>query len=98
MNVLLNACQATPAGGAVALEVMSEDGRVAFVVDDDGAGISDAVAARAMEPFFSTKRDEGGSGLGLTIAREIVGHHGGTLTLAKREGRAGTQAKIRLAT
>jgi two-component system, NtrC family, sensor kinase len=94
VNVLLNACQATRAGGHVSLDVRAEDGRVLFVVDDDGVGIPDAVAARASDPFFSTKRAEGGSGLGLTIAREIVKHHGGDLEVARRQGLPGTRAKI----
>jgi signal transduction histidine kinase len=98
VNVLLNACQATPAGAEVRLHVSSSADRVLFVVDDDGAGIPDDVAQRATEPFFSTKREEGGSGLGLTIAREIVSHHAGTLTLAKRDGTRGTRATIAVAT
>jgi len=95
--VLLNACQATPAGGAVRLHVSASADRVHFVVEDDGAGVSDETALRATEPFFSTKRDEGGSGLGLTIAREIVSHHAGTLTLARREDAHGTRATIDVA-
>lgn len=98
VNVLLNACQATPARGAVSLHVSSRAGRVLFVVDDDGVGISADVAQRATEPFFSTKREDGGSGLGLTIAREIVSHHAGTLTLTRREGAAGTRAVIEVTT
>jgi signal transduction histidine kinase len=98
VNVLLNACQATPKGAEVRLHVSSSSDRVLFVVDDDGAGIPDEVAQRATEPFFSTRREEGGSGLGLTIAREIVSHHSGTLTLAKRDGTRGTRATIAVAT
>ncbi|CAN5916509.1 hypothetical protein BH11MYX4_BH11MYX4_21960 [soil metagenome] len=97
VNVLLNACQATPAGGTVRLQVSATAERVLFVVDDDGAGVSDDVALRATEPFFSTKREEGGSGLGLTIAQEIVSHHAGTLTLARREATRGTRAVIDVA-
>ena len=97
VNVLLNACQATPAGGAVRLHVSASADRVQFVVEDDGAGVSDEAALRATEPFFSTKREEGGSGLGLTIAREIVSHHAGTLTLARRAGTPGTRAVIDVA-
>ena len=94
VNVLLNACQATPKGALVSLEVRAEAGRILFVVVDEGAGIPDAVAERAGEPFFSTKREQGGSGLGLTIAREIVKHHGGELKVARREGTRGTRATI----
>lgn len=97
VNVLLNACQATPAGGSVHLRLSATQRQVLFVVDDDGAGIPDDVAKRATEPFFSTKRDEGGSGLGLTIAREIVSHHAGTLALARRDDASGTRATIAVA-
>ncbi len=94
VNVLLNACEATPRGGAVRLSVQATDGHVRFVVDDDGAGISDETARRATEPFFSTRLQEGGSGLGLTIAREIVNHHSGSLTVEKRREARGTRATI----
>lgn len=97
VNLLLNACQATPAEGHVQAGVSVEDGHVTFSVEDEGPGISDERALRATEPFFSTKREQGGSGLGLTIVREIVSHHGGTFQLARREDRGGTRATIRIA-
>lgn len=98
VNVLLNACEATPRGGHVQLTVTSNEGRVEFVVEDDGRGIPDEVARKATEPFFSTRREEGGSGLGLTIAREIVTHHAGAISLGRREGGKGTRATITIAT
>jgi signal transduction histidine kinase len=94
VNLLLNACHATPAKAKVTLDVHEESGHVVFVVEDEGAGIPDEVASRASEPFFSTRRDQGGSGLGLTIAREIVKHHGGELELVKRADGRGTRATI----
>jgi len=94
VNVLLNACQATPRAGKVSLRVSAAGARVTFAVDDDGVGISDEVLQHATEPFFSTKRDEGGSGLGLTIAREIVNHHAGVLRLTRRVDGPGTHAII----
>lgn len=97
VNVLLNACEATPRGKAVRLTVERAEGDVVFVVDDEGAGISKEIAERAAEPFFSTRRHQGGSGLGLTIAREIVSHHAGKLTLSPRR-RQGTRATIAIAT
>lgn len=95
VNLLLNACEATPREGVVRFSVRASDRGVAFVVDDDGAGIREEVARRATEPFFTTRPTEGGSGLGLTIAREIVNHHAGTLTVVKRE-RGGTRARIEI--
>lgn len=94
VNLLLNACHATPRGGQVTLTVRAEGGSVHFVVEDEGEGIDAQVAARAAEPFFSTRREEGGSGLGLSIAREIVSHHQGTLTLERRTDTHGTRATV----
>ena len=85
VNLLLNACDACSRGGTVDLSVRADSERVAFVVTDDGAGISAGAAARATEPFFTTKAAGQGSGLGLAIANEIVKHHCGTLTLTSRE-------------
>ena len=96
VNVLLNACQATPRGGRVRVRVGREGASVVFIVDDEGPGITAAVAKRATAPFFSTKRDQGGSGLGLTIAREIVSHHGGAIALERRTEHGGTRATISL--
>lgn len=94
VNLLLNACQASSPGGVVTLAVQRRGTRIAFVVEDDGAGIPDAVAGHAVEPFFTTKRGEGGAGLGLTIAREIVKHHNGAISVVRREGGRGTRATI----
>jgi signal transduction histidine kinase len=80
----------------VTVDVRLEDGSVAFVVRDDGAGITAEAAARATEPFFTTKPEGKGTGLGLAITREIVHHHRGTLSVAApRDGR-GTEARITL--
>ncbi len=91
VNLLLNACDACKRGGSVELSVRAASERVAFVVTDDGAGISAEAAARAIEPFFTTKPEGEGTGLGLAIANEIVKHHNGTLTIASR-GTVGTRA------
>ena len=75
---------------------MIHDDRVAFIVTDDGEGISPEAAARATEPFFTTKPEGKGTGLGLAITREIVHHHRGTLTVAARRDARGTEARITL--
>jgi two-component system NtrC family sensor kinase len=97
VNLLLNACDACVRGGHVQLEVCVVHERVALIVLDDGAGISPLAAARATEPFFTTKPDGQGTGLGLAIANEIIKHHHGTLALGPREDRAhGTRAAVEL--
>jgi two-component system NtrC family sensor kinase len=96
VNLLLNACDACEPGGTVDLRILTERQHVAFVVTDDGAGISPDAAARMMDPFFTTKPVGEGSGLGLAIANELVKHHRGSLSIAARQGRRGTRACVEL--
>ena len=96
VNLLLNACDACDPGGNVKLDVTRDDDRVAFVVTDDGKGIAPESAARALEPFFTTKPAGKGTGLGLAITSEIVKHHRGTLAIEPRAGAHGTRARIAL--
>lgn len=94
-NLLLNACDASPRGAVVQLRVSAEAGRARFIVDDEGEGISPETAARAREPFFTTKSGRG-TGLGLAIAQEIVAHHQGTLSLEAHSSGRGTRAMLEL--
>jgi signal transduction histidine kinase len=74
--------------GRVRVRVHAERGDVVVEVEDDGAGVPDAVRERIWEPFFTTKPVGRGTGLGLDIARHIVvEQHGGQLTLDTRPGR-----------
>ena len=93
VNLLLNACEACGPGGQVDICVRATEDRVAFDVVDDGAGISRENAARAAEPFFTTKPEGRGTGLGLAIASEIAKVHRGALAIGPREG-GGTRASI----
>jgi signal transduction histidine kinase len=95
VNLLLNACDACTAGGHVELAVRSDAERVAFVVTDDGVGIPPEDAARATDPFFTTKPAGRGSGLGLAIASEIAKSHRGDLSIAPH-GRRGTRARLEI--
>jgi signal transduction histidine kinase len=96
VNLLLNACDACAGGGRVVLSAFAREGRVAFVVVDDGEGIAAEVAARATEPFFTTKPTGKGTGLGLAIANEIAKHHRGAFALAPRGNGKGTEARIEI--
>jgi signal transduction histidine kinase len=95
VNLLLNACDACSRGGHVTLAVNASARTVIFAVEDDGVGISPESAQRATEPFFSTKDPEDGTGLGLVIAQEIIGHHHGTLELTPLPNR-GTRARVEI--
>lgn len=93
VNLLLNACDVSKSGQHVRLTARVQGERVSFCVDDDGPGISDAVAGRAVEPFFTTKADGAGTGLGLAIVNEIAKHHQGRFVIAARSG-GGTTAQF----
>jgi signal transduction histidine kinase len=93
INLLLNACDASPAKSTVHVDVTADHAEIAFVVTDDGEGIPPQHAARATEPFFTTKTT--GTGLGLAIANEIAKTHRGTLDLSQRTPH-GTRACIRI--
>jgi signal transduction histidine kinase len=93
LNLVLNALQATPEGGAIAIETGGDDRTLEVRVRDGGEGMSEGVLPRVFDAFFTTR--EGGTGLGLPIARRIVEAHGGTLDLQSREGE-GTLATLSL--
>jgi signal transduction histidine kinase len=93
LNLLLNALQATPPGGTITLGTGKDGARLAITVSDSGEGIPPDKLERVFDAFFTMR--EGGTGLGLPIARRIVEEHGGTLELASKTG-AGTTARILL--
>jgi two-component system NtrC family sensor kinase len=89
LNVLVNSWHALPAGGTIAIEADVPDDRyVRITVRDTGVGMSAEDLARAFEPFYSTKGEQG-SGLGLAMCRQLIKHHGGTICLDSTPG-AGT--------
>jgi PAS domain S-box-containing protein len=96
VNLLTNAAQALPEeGGTVRVETEAHGSGAVLRVSDDGVGMAPEVTARIFEPFFSTKPDGGGSGLGLCIAQRIVLRHGGTIGVESAPG-AGTTFTVSL--
>ena len=81
LNLVMNAIQATPQGGTVVLAARGDGHKVTIDVQDQGRGISAQNLDRVFDPFFTTK--ETGTGLGLSVAHQIVSRHGGTLTVAR---------------
>jgi two-component system, NtrC family, sensor histidine kinase KinB len=87
-NLLGNALKYTSAGGAVSIAARPEDGLVSFTVEDTGSGIAPEYLQRIFEKFFRVPGQASiGSGLGLTITKEIVEAHGGTITAASQPGK-----------
>jgi signal transduction histidine kinase len=82
-NLLLNACEAQPAGGAVDVSTRRSGATVVVDVADRGPGVPEADRFRVFEPFFSTKQS---SGLGLSVCHAIARQHEGDLKVLAREG------------
>jgi two-component system NtrC family sensor kinase len=90
LNLVHNALQAMPTGGQ--LEIKSESAMrnqrpgVMVSVCDSGVGIPPAEQARIFEPFYTTKGNQGGTGLGLSVTYGIVTDHGGQIDLESQPG------------
>ena len=95
-NLLVNALRHTPAGGQVRVHAGPQGGMLKFNVQDTGTGIAPEHLARIFERFYradpARSRIEGGSGVGLTIARGLVEAMGGQMTASSEEGRGSTFA------
>ncbi|MBI2202946.1 MAG: HAMP domain-containing protein [Candidatus Rokubacteria bacterium] len=90
INLVVNAVEATSDDGVVEVTaaVASDGDRagVCLVVRDTGSGIPEDVRARVFEPFFTTKPPGHGTGLGLTICRDIVKEHHGRIEVGEADG------------
>ncbi len=97
LNLIINAAQASRSEvrNKIVISAKKLDDSVDICVADEGAGIDPDNLERVFDPFFSTKRRRGGSGLGLSICREIVESCGGKLTIESQVGR-GTRVHVLL--
>ena len=98
INLVQNALLALPDvkhGVTVGTGLDPDSGQVLIRVSDEGIGIAPEIAARVMEPFFTTRLERGGTGLGLAISATIVKEHGGTIEFISEPG-MGTTFSVRL--
>jgi signal transduction histidine kinase len=89
LNIVLNAIQASPRGASVAIGVASSPcAGSRITVRDEGTGMTPEILERIRKPHFTTK--EGGTGLGVAVARGLVEQHGGRLEFTSAPGRGTT--------
>jgi len=93
INLIQNACQSLAGkekGLCVSTEYDAGRAEVVVVIADEGVGIPESIMARILDPFFTTKRDSGGSGLGLAVCSRIIHNHKGDLSFRSAPGKGTT--------
>ncbi len=86
LALVINGLEATPAGGRVVLGARPEDDHVVVTVSDTGSGIRPEDREHIFEPFYTTKKEGKGVGLGLAVVYGIVSRHHGRIDVLEREG------------
>lgn len=84
-NLIFNAVDAMPGGGAITISAKVQEGGVQITVRDNGTGMTDEERERCLEPFFTTKGDWG-TGLGLSVVYGIIQRHEGRIDLQSEKG------------
>jgi signal transduction histidine kinase len=92
LNLVLNALQATPAGGHIVVRASGDDARLVVAVTDDGEGMAPETLEECFTPFFTTREE--GTGLGLPLVRRIVEQHGGSVDVSSRPGDGTTVSMV----
>ena len=98
LHILSNCCRFTKDENTISLALTADTARAHITIRDRGLGIPQHLLDKVCEPFFSYDRDGmtmSGSGLGLSVARQIISLHGGTLAIASQE-HAGTTVAVSL--
>jgi signal transduction histidine kinase len=97
LNIAANANHAMPEGGRFDIALRAPDGGSHIELDlrDDGHGMNAEVRERLFEPFFTTKPADQGTGLGLSVAKDLIVAHGGSIAVDSQPG-SGTTFRIRL--
>lgn len=86
-NVILNAIDAMPGGGALTVETRKIGNSVDIKIVDSGAGIREEDWSHIFQPFYTTKKQGQGTGLGLSVSLEIVRRHDGNITVYSEHGK-----------
>ena len=95
LSLIQNADQAVMEGGAICVRGSVADEGVRIEVEDNGCGIAARVLPRVFDPFFTTRPVGQGTGLGLTVSRDIVAAHGGRMEIESQVDR-GTRVIVYL--
>jgi len=95
INLIMNAVQAMTAPGIITLTTQARDYSVEIIIADTGPGVEEGKQEKIFEPFYTTKPEGEGTGLGLYLCRKIAVEHGGVLHFESKPGQ-GSQFILRL--
>jgi signal transduction histidine kinase len=87
LNLITNSVDAMASGGKLTVRLERANDRLRLEIEDTGAGIPPELLAHVFDPWVTTKAQGRGSGLGLSIARQVVTSHGGTIRAENRRGK-----------
>lgn len=86
-NLMVNASQATENAGKIKVSSQLKDKQILVIVSDSGCGIEKSELDKIFDPFYTTKKERGSTGLGLAIAYDIALEHGGNLSVVSAVGK-----------
>lgn len=95
INIFINATDAMKDGGTISITIMQELNKeeqpcIAIKITDTGKGIPEDVLSKVFDPFYTTKRNSGGTGLGLSVTKGIIDHHRGSIDIESKIGEGTT--------
>ncbi|MDD5609695.1 MAG: ATP-binding protein, partial [Ignavibacterium sp.] len=93
ISLLINSIEAMPNGGKITVNLITEKSNVIIRIIDEGTGIADNDLPHIFDPFYSTKTNSSGTGLGLAVAYGIIANHNGKIEVEKTSPE-GTTFKI----
>ncbi|MCH7600867.1 MAG: PAS domain-containing sensor histidine kinase [Myxococcales bacterium] len=96
VNLIRNAIEASDCGDCVSIALPRLRNLIRLTVSDEGIGMTDEVREHAFDPFYTTRRDSGGTGLGLSVAHGIARQHNGSINIQSQVGK-GTTIALELA-
>ena len=86
INIIANAIEATNSKGIITVKVYKENQDVIIAIQDNGPGIQKEIQSQIFTPYFTTKKEQGGTGIGLDICKNVITKIGGTIDVLSVPG------------
>ena len=90
LNLMTNAAHAMSGGGTLTIQFglsAESENVLRLIVEDTGSGIPQEIQRQVFQPFFTTKKEGEGTGIGLTVVKRLTEEHGGNIAVSTKEGK-----------